>query len=61
MAPHGYMYLCTVYLACKSSFPSRLLKLQVQLIEQGCVNLVPRSLVDKANGETWQSKKICFS
>ena len=23
-------------------------------------NLVPRSLVDKAEGEIWQSKKICF-
>ena len=25
------------------------------------VNLVPRSLVDEAEGEIWQSKKICFS
>ena len=24
-------------------------------------NLVPRSLVDEAEGEIWQSKKICFS
>ena len=24
-------------------------------------NLFPRSLVDKAEGEIWQSKKICFS
>ena len=24
-------------------------------------NLVPRSLVDEADGEIWQSKKICFS
>ena len=23
-------------------------------------NLVPRSLVDEAEGEIWQSKKICF-
>ena len=25
------------------------------------LNLVPRSLVDEAEGEIWQSKKICFS
>ena len=56
-----WLSVLTVYPACKSSFLSRLLKLQVQLIGQGCANLVPRSLVDKANGETWQSKKICFS
>ena len=24
------------------------------------VNLVPRSLVDEAEGEIWHSKKICF-
>ena len=24
-------------------------------------NLVPRSLVDEAEGEIWQSKKMCFS
>ena len=24
-------------------------------------NLVPRSLVDEAEGEIWRSKKICFS
>ena len=25
------------------------------------INLVPRSLVDEAEGQIWQSKKICFS
>ena len=28
---------------------------------KGFDNLVPRSLVDEAEGEIWESKKICFS
>ena len=28
---------------------------------EGYSNLVPRSLVDEADGEIWQNKKICFS
>ena len=28
---------------------------------KGLYNLVPRSLVDEAEGEIWPSKKICFS
>ena len=30
-------------------------------LTNGRGNLVPRSLVDEAEGEIWQSKKICFS
>ncbi len=29
-------------------------------MQQNLPNLVPRSLVDEAEGEIWQSKKICF-
>ena len=29
-------------------------------LDQKARNLVPRSLVDEAEGEIWQRKKICF-
>ena len=39
---------------------------QLVMVNYVCVfnqsdNLVPRSLVDEAEGEIWQSEKICFS
>ena len=41
----------------EDEFQGIYLKKQMKVV----INLIPRSLVDEAEGEIWQSKKICFS
>ena len=62
---HGRLYAVSFETASRDTqtlnLSRNVSKFYARQVVSDDLNLVPRSLVDEAEGEIWQSKKICFS